>query len=693
MMDKLEIGRMSAIYRLTQRYALQQEEKTAFTFLTGDAVSGTSLTYGALDRQARAIAARLADSHLKGERVLLLYPQGLEYIAALFGCFYAGAIAVPSYPPRINRANPQLQAIIADSQAAAALTITPFYSYLKNSFAETPELASLEWVTTDDLLIDWADNWKDPGILSHDLAFLQYTSGSTSKPKGVMVSHGNLMSNLEVISRCFHTDTDTRGVFWLPFYHDMGLIGGILGTVYCGCTSTLLSALDFSQRPLRWLQAISRTGATISGGPNFAYDLCVRLSKPEEREQLDLASWTLAFNGAEPVQSDTLEQFSAAFAGCGFKREAFYPCYGLAESTLLVSGGKIEAAPVIRIFKKEELTANQVVPAADDSKDRQVLVGCGEAAPGVHIAIVDPQTLKAAPVGTIGEIWAASGSVAGGYWNRPEETFYTFGKHLEEFGESKFLRTGDMGFLQDGELFITGRLKDLIIIRGRNHYPNDIEKTVERSHPAIESGCGAAFAVDKDGEERLVVVHEIKHSERDTELDSVIRTIRQSIAKEHELQVYAVALIRPKSIPRTSSGKIKRSTCKKQFLENDLKVIGKWVSDQKGSFEGRLPRPTLAVTYKAPQTEIETKLAEIWQEVLFIDSIGADDNFFELGADSLTAFQAFSRVREAFGLELQITDLFEQGNIASLAKYIAVVQWLTRDISTVPQKGRETLVI
>jgi acyl-CoA synthetase (AMP-forming)/AMP-acid ligase II/acyl carrier protein len=628
---------------------------------------------------------------MTGERILLLYPPGLDYITALFGCFYAGAIAVPSYPPRLNRPDPRLQAIVTDSQAAVVLTTTPIFSNVERYFSHTPELAALRWLTTDNQADDLADEWRVPGIAGDSLAFLQYTSGSTSTPKGVMVSHANLMCNLGTIQHCFETRPASRGVFWLPFYHDMGLIGGILETLYCGGESTLLSPVDFIQRPFCWLQAISRTRAEISGGPNFAYDLCVHKVTPEQRETLDLSSWKLAFNGAEPVRRETMEQFAAAFAPCGFRREAFYPCYGLAESTLIVSGGLKAEPPIVRAFQRKALAANQAISAEDGSAEGQALVGCGRSIPGQQLVIVDTETLTPCPPGKVGEIWASSASVSQGYWNRPDETAHTFGARLADSGAGPFLRTGDLGFLHDDELFVTGRLKDLLIIRGRNHYPNDIELTAEQSHPALEPGGGAAFSVDANGEERLVIAHELRRTHRDADVGEVVQAIRKAVATEHELQVYAIALLKPMSIPKTSSGKIQRSLCRAQFLEQSLNVAGTWTLDLEGGETARVPRSNLTADYIAPRNETEQKLVEIWQDVLRIEQVGVNDSFFEMGGDSLLAVQVFSRVREAFGMDLQMADPLQLSTVAATANYIETVHWLAKDQGTPRSGSREKL--
>jgi acyl-CoA synthetase (AMP-forming)/AMP-acid ligase II len=518
-----------------------------------------------------------------GSRALLLYPPGLEFVGAFFGCLYAGVVAVPAYPPRRNQNMSRLQAIVASSQATVALTTTSLLSRVESRFTKEPELAQLPWLTTDNIASDQAQAWQQADVSRNTLAFLQYTSGSTGTPKGVMVSHGNLLHNSAVIHKSFADTPNSRGVIWLPHYHDMGLIGGVLQPLYVGMPIVLMSAVMFMQKPWRWLQAISHYKATTSGGPNFAYDLCLRKITPEQRASLDLSSWEVAFTGAEPVRAETLEQFAATFADCGFRREAFHPCYGMAETTLMVSGGLRNAPPVIRQVDGAALERNQVVTATSNQEITRTLVGCGQSLLDQKIVIVDPEFLTPCPANQVGEIWVSGSSVAQGYWNRREETEQAFHAYLADTGDGPFLRTGDLGFLQDGELFITGRIKDVIIIRGQNHYPHDIELTVEKSHPALRSGCGAAFAVEVKGEERLVVVQEVERSYlRKLNVNEVIESIHRAVTAEHALQLYATVLVKTGSIPKTSSGKIQRHACRSGFLTGSLNVVEDWSETPQG---------------------------------------------------------------------------------------------------------------
>ncbi|WP_164014718.1 non-ribosomal peptide synthetase [Pyxidicoccus trucidator] len=576
--------RCDTLLELLRVRAERQPEQRGFTFLVDGEEEEAHLSYGELDRKARAIAAALQARGARGQRALLLYPPGLDYIAGFFGCLYAGVIAVPIYPPdpmRLGRTLPRLMAICQDAQATIALTTDFILGLGEMLFEQAPELRALHWLATDTLDTAMGEAWKHPGADASTTVFLQYTSGSTSSPKGVVLSHANLMHNSALIHGCFGHSKDSQGVIWLPPYHDMGLIGGILQPLYGGFPVVLLSPVDFLKRPLRWLKAVSRYGATTSGGPNFAYDLCARKVTPEERDTLDLSRWSLAFNGAEPLQPHTLRRFADVFGPCGFKMEAFYPCYGLAEGTLIASGGLKAEAPVLRTVDAAALKGHRVEPSVPERPGAQTLVGSGRNLDGQRLVIAHPETGAPLPPGQVGEVWVAGPSVAQGYWNRPEQTAAAFGAKVPG-DDARFLRTGDLGFLDGGELYVTGRLKDLIIIRGRNHYPHDLERTVEPVHPALRPGCGAAFSVDKDGEERLVVVQEVDRRAVESggvDLEDVSRSIRQAVSDAHELQVYAVVLIQGGSLPKTSSGKIQRFATRADFLSGGLEVLHQSVLD------------------------------------------------------------------------------------------------------------------
>jgi acyl-CoA synthetase (AMP-forming)/AMP-acid ligase II/acyl carrier protein len=581
----------STFVELLGRRALYHPEREAFTFLTDGEREDARLTYGDLDRRARAIGAWLQQHVERGARVLLVYPSDLEFIAAFFGCLYGGVIAVPTYPPqtRTRRSIEKVRGIINDVQPAVILTTSALTATVESVFAQAQELRVVPLIATDSIDSTLAAAWQGPAVNSSTLAFLQYTSGSTGMPKGVMLTHGNLLYNAALIYRHFELTPEHRGVSWLPLYHDMGLIGMVLEALYASVYTTIMSPAAFLQRPIRWLQAISRTRATISGGPNFAYDLCVRKITPEQKAELDLSNWTVAFNGAEPIRHETMQRFAEAFAPCGFRPEAFTPCYGLAEASLLVSGVRQGALPTVLPLQTAALAQNRVVMAGSDESSSEC-VSSGNVPSGLKVVIAHPENRIACPAGEIGEIWVAGPSIAQGYWQKAEETERTFRAFLADTGEGPFLRTGDLGFMHDGELFVTGRLKDLVIIRGRNYYPQDIELTVEQSHPALRPGCGIAFSIDALNEEQLVVVCEVERQYRTLDVDEVVTAIRQAVAEQYELQVYAVVLVKIGSIPKTSSGKLQRNACRQRFLDGALEIVGEWTQSSDTSFQPDEPK-------------------------------------------------------------------------------------------------------
>jgi acyl-CoA synthetase (AMP-forming)/AMP-acid ligase II len=500
----------ASLVELLRTRAINEAEKRAYTFLADGEVETDHLTYAELDLQARALAARLQQCGAQGARVMLLHPSGLDFVVAFFGCLYAGAIAVPAYPPRHNRNNLRLQSIIADAQPAIALTTAPILSRMENAIDESADLKGLCWMASDLTDINLASEWREPALAGDALAFLQYTSGSTSTPKGVMVSHENILHTTSSIRSDFEHHLETVLVTWLPTFHDLGLIEGVLQPMITGFPSIMMPPNAFLQRPARWLQAISRYRATYSAAPNFAYDLCVRKTTPGQRESLDLSSWEVAVNAAEPVHKATMERFHETFAPHGFRWSAFCPSYGLAEATLKVSTSRRLQEPTFytveaTLLEKNHHTAIPVggeVAMSPERQDRQpmrTLVGCGRAESAtfhMSVTIAHPQTGAQCPPDHVGEIWVSGPSVAQGYWNKPEETAKTFHAHLSDTGEGPFLRTGDLGFMKDGELYITGRLKDLIIIEGRNHYPQDIEKNGRVRAPGVQAGMQRRFLDD-----------------------------------------------------------------------------------------------------------------------------------------------------------------------------------------------------
>jgi acyl transferase domain-containing protein/acyl-CoA synthetase (AMP-forming)/AMP-acid ligase II/pimeloyl-ACP methyl ester carboxylesterase/acyl carrier protein len=691
------LGNFSTFVDLLNYRAEQQPDKVAFYFIADEETELGRLTYRDLDRQAQLIATMLASFQSKGERALLLYQPGLEFIGTFVGCLYAGVIPVPAYPPRANRSLDRLQAIVDDAQAQFALTTQSLIGSIAGRFTNNFSAEAIHCLTTDNLEI--TPDWQKPDIDSSDLAFLQYTSGSTGAPKGVMVSHANILHNSYLINRCFEDTTESRGVSWLPPYHDMGLIGGILQPLYVGASMALLSPVTFLQRPHLWLKAITKYRATTSGGPNFAYDLCINQITPEQKATLDLSSWELAFSGAEPVRAKTIEEFVATFAECGFRREAFYPCYGMAETTLIVSGGQKKAPPIVQTISQKGLEEKQVILSDSSGEDSYDLVGCGKTIDNQKIIIVNPDTLNRCKSDEIGEIWVAGPSIAGGYWQKEEQTIATFQAHTADTNEGLFLRTGDLGFLKDGELFVTGRLKDLIIIRGRNYYPQDIELTVDRSHPALREGCGAAFAVEVGGEEKLVVVQEIKRSYlRNLNAEEVTKAIRKAISEERELQPHAILLLKTGTIPKTSSGKIRRHACRQGFLDRTLDVVGESSEAQTNltpnpsptrrggqGEEGKERRARRGETHNK-QREIQNWLVDRIAEKVGIDpgQIDVREPFASSGLDSVQAVRLSAELEDWLRCKIAPTIVYDYPNIASLSEYLATLGTQTPKLTTSP---------
>jgi acyl-CoA synthetase (AMP-forming)/AMP-acid ligase II len=571
---------ITTLVELLRTRAETHGTRLAFTYLKDGEEAEDAWTYRDLDRRARQIAAELQQTGAEGDRAILLYPPGLPFIAAFFGCLYARRIAVPISPPsptRLARELPRVRAILHSAAPRTLLTSASVAPIVEGLRGIDPEIAKLDVVPTDTLTID-ADTWREPRLDPESLAFLQYTSGSTALPKGVMVSHGNLLHNMNTIAETFGSTDETTIVSWLPVFHDMGLIGCVLHPVLSRSPTVLMAPAAFLQRPMRWLQAVSRFRARITGGPNFAYDLCVRRITPEQCAALDLRSWRMAFNGAEPVRARTIAEFTRAFAPCGFQPGAFAPVYGLAEATLLVTGNSERTPPTIAPFHTGDLERGQATPVTGTIEPARELVGCGGVVGGQRVVIVEPERRVALRDGEVGEIWIAGPSVARGYWKQPEETDAAFGATLADSGEGPFLRTGDLGFLSDGQLFIAGRRKDLIIVDGKNHYPQDIELTVEHSHAAFRPGCSAAFSIDMDGAERVVIVAEADphwNIANDTSATgdpqaALFRAARRAVSADHDIDLHQLYLVRPGTIPKTTSGKIQRQASRAGFLAGSL---------------------------------------------------------------------------------------------------------------------------
>jgi amino acid adenylation domain-containing protein len=717
-----------SLIHVLQSRVKEMPQGLAFTYLIDGEDAEESLTYAELDRRARAVAALLQDHVPDGARAVLLYPPGLDYIAAFLGCLYAGVVAVPAYPPdvsRMARTLPRLQAIIEDAGAMVVLTTTPIMALRDALTSMAPvaarTLSTLVWLTTDALPAAAEDRWRPAKVGRDHLAFLQYTSGSTGSPRGVMLTHGNLLENERMIRDVFALSRESVAVGWLPLYHDMGLIGNVLQPLYVGFRMVLMSPLDFLARPLRWLRAITRFRATSSGGPNFGYELCARKVKAPDRETLDLRSWKLAFSGAEPVRAETIERFSQAFSGCGFDKSAFLPCYGLAEASLLVTGKRVGQPPTMVYVNRRRLEEGhaEVQPWPEGG---QRLVSSGRAAEGTQVKIVDSVARTICPEGRIGEIWVAGAHVAVGYWNDPAKTGHTFAGQLapspeaEAPAQTSWLRTGDLGFMLDDELYVSGRLKDLIIIRGRNYYPQDIERVVEDSFPAVRRGCCAAFPIFDEDEERLVVAVEVERrmgdrrseamttipesdrraaSDRRTlpppsfanpevgtlapvpfEPPKIYAAIRAAIAETFGLHVHAIGLLKVGTIPKTSSGKIQRHACAKAFLEGTLELVANEVPTTPGVEERKLRLEDLRGLSKEDRLHgltrfLKAEIARVLRAPM--DDVDVNVPLSGVGLDSLMAVELSHSVERDIGVMLPMTAFLRDDTIGALAAKVSTM--------------------
>jgi acyl-CoA synthetase (AMP-forming)/AMP-acid ligase II len=566
----------SSLVALLARRAESQPDERAYVFLGDRGAEEATITFRQLHNAALALAARLAKITRPGDRAILVFPPGLEFLVAFFGCQIARVIAVPMMVPRRQSARDSSAGIMANCEPAVALT-SPAFAARTDLHARFPS-ERMQWLTVDLTDIEPLTN-VEPGAAGlpapdpQDIAFLQYTSGSTSEPKGVAVSHANLLANLEMIRLSLGNTKQSTYVNWVPLYHDMGLILNALEALYVGAMCVLMAPNGFMQRPLNWLRAIHHYRGEVGCSPNFGFDLCVSRYRADQMQGIDLSSWKVALNGAEPVHAETIKRFSETFASHGFDPGAVFPAYGMAEATLLIAGGQRGAGHVTQAVSRSGLQAHAVRAPLDEA-DIQTLVGCGRALLNERIAIVEPESSARLPAGQVGEVWVAGPNVAGSYWRNAEATKVGLNAAIagEEDG-TNWLRTGDLGFLDDiGDLFITGRIKDLVILRGINHYPQDIEHTVQGLHPALRQNCGAAFSVpDERDEETLVIVQEVERTERHRiDLDEMTGLIREGVTDEHELFARHIVLIRPGTLPKTTSGKIQRSLTRRLWLERRL---------------------------------------------------------------------------------------------------------------------------
>ncbi|MDQ3269092.1 MAG: amino acid adenylation domain-containing protein, partial [Pseudomonadota bacterium] len=665
--------------------AAMHPEKVAFTFLRDGETPAGSLTYGELDRKALVIAASLTSVSSPGDRALLLFQNGLEFISAFVACLYAGIVAVPVYPPHSRKEYwLRLETLASDCSARFVLGTADYLADLDRHVETLPTLRASTPIAVD---LAGRETGQIGGfrLRPHALAFLQYTSGSTSLPKGVMVTQDNLLHNQHMMQAAFDHHADSVFVSWLPLFHDMGLIGNVLQSIHVGAHCYIMTPAAFLQKPMRWLQAVSEYRATSSFAPNFAYDLCARRGAPEELARLDLSQWTMALNGAEPVRPETLERFSKKYAPCGFDERAFYPGYGLAEATLFVSGvGRLNGLTLFDADAELLDRASLARPAGADTVARR-LVSSGRAWHDTSLVIADPTTLARCADGAVGEIWVRNDSVATGYWGREEATESSFGARLSDrSGDGEhYLRTGDLGFLHHGHLFVTGRLKELIILRGANYYPQDVERAVQDALPCLKQGAGAAFSVEADGEEQLVIVQEVDRTQmRKLDAEAVIQGAREAVLQSLGVLPQAVVLIRPATLAKTSSGKIQRQATRAQFLGGGLDVIAsrQWPAST-CQLEDLAPEPC---DEAAGQRDAAAWLLALRSMAarhlhLHVDAVRGTATAVELGLDSLAMAGIQHAVKSLGGTDLPLARFFGNASLADLGQYLATTVAVDHD--------------
>lgn len=655
-----------SLLAVLDKRAATEPEGVPFCYLTDGEQEEQPLTYRAFESKAKALAASLQQEGLKGERVLLLFPQGIEYLVALFGCFYAGAIAVPAYPPRNNRNLKRLLAIMGNCDSRYIMSDRDGIAHiqrLKQDFSDYELLAFEDRVEA-------GKEWQAWQVPLDDIAYLQYTSGSTGAPKGVIITHRNLVENVKGLRETYQPHPVDTMVTWIPMYHDMGLLSMMTALTIGGGTCYFMSPVHFIQKPARWLQAISKYGAQYSVGPNFAFDLCCEKIAGQDMAALDLSCLRCITNGSEPVRLSTLLDFHKKFSPYGFDFMAFCPGYGLAEATLGVS--TLSANEQVQIVSKTGPAGTRTVDSRQPEvqSPEQYWVGCGHIVRDADVQIVDPNSLEALPQGKEGEIWVHhAGFVAQGYWNNEAATAHTFGNELAGQPGKRYMRTGDLGFLQDGQLYVTGRIKDMIIIRGANYYPQDIERVVEGAHSALEQNACAAFAHEAEGREQLIVVQEVKRTEwRAADPEEAIQAIRQQLSEVFEIAPHQIVLIRPMSLPKTSSGKVQRQATREAWLQGDLRVLHEWVAKTPAAAPASDKDTAEEITVASITAMIRQKIAE--KANLPLEEVSPQAAVQDFPLESIEAIFLSDELSEWLGLKLTPDTMWALGSIEELANFL-----------------------
>lgn len=673
------------IVDLVKQHAVNQANQISYSFLNNGEELSEELSYQALDQAARGIAAHLSNNLgiSKGDRVILLFVPGLDFVRGLFACLYGGFIAVPVNPPATGQQSwANFLSIVENAGASLILADDSKAKFLDRQRLVTKQGPSAPIFDIADIDYSLADCYQDPASQPDDVALLQYTSGTTSIPKGVMVTHANIIHNLSIIEEQIYQGRRTT-VSWLPIYHDMGLFGAVLESAYVGCQCVLMPPSSFLMKPVRWLKAIQRFGAEVSGGPNFAFELCVDAIEDSVRDELDLSCWKVAASGAEPVLAPTLRRFGKKFFKTGFNPSGFVPCYGLAESTLLACANKKDRSkPPVQIAVSQEQLSKGTIVLQSDGNDIKEFVSCGAPGPN-EMAIVDVASGQALDEARVGEIWIRSPSVAQGYWNNPQQTAEVFGQSIN--GLSGYYRTGDLGFMLDGEIYISGRIKDLIIIRGKNHYPGDIEHTVQAVSEQLMPDSGAVFALEREGTERVVVLQEVKQSfVKSVDTKAMIESIERAVIEHHTIKPDAIMLLRPGRILKTSSGKIRRSACRDSYLAGqfDDESLAHWQSallcrdvaapSAGAHANGEGKKFSFADIDDKPAESIQAYLVERVAAAVGkpVGDIDPDIEFVLLGLDSVDAVDMMADLSDALGLD-EDDPIWDCETLNDLATYIA----------------------
>ncbi len=660
----------------------QTPDKILYRFLPNGEEESDSRTYQELYKRSEVIASNILEHTNPGDRVLLLYPSSLEFIDAFLGCLLAGVIAVPAFPPQGKRRIGRLEKIASDCKASLILTTDIIFSKSYKWFNDEV-FSDIQWVRTDKLEKSCIADFPD--IYGDTIAFLQYTSGSTGDPKGVIVDHSNIIDNSEIFKKCFHCTPETKGISWLPIYHDMGLIGNIIQALYVGFELFIMPPTAFIQKPIRWLRLISENKITISCAPNFAYDLCTNQIKEEDLEGFDLSSWRVAINGSEPIRPKTMNQFAARFESYGFKKTTLFPGYGMAEATLVISGCGFDVEPTVLELDKSQLYEGKlkIVNALNNDIEAVQLMGNGSVQEGLKAIIVDPNTKKKCKKDEIGEVWIRGKSVAKGYWNKKDVsndifnayTRYANGK--ENLNHGPYLRTGDMGFFHGNEIYISGRLKEMMIFNGVNHFPQDIERTVQYSHSDLQNNAGVAAITEINGENKLLIIQEVKRTSlRTYNFEEIVKTITEAVLVEHELSIYRIVLVPPGRVGKTSSGKIRRLATKSAYESNTLDgILNVWTLGERKENPAIVSNEDTSIIHKLKVSNNElTKWLQnaIGRELAIKASdVSVQVSFAELGMTSFQGIRLSGQLSEYLDMEISPTLIYSYPNISDLVSYLS----------------------